>query len=195
MTYREHILVVDDDISLLEQAESFLSGNYEVSVAASGRQAVEYLKRGLPADLILLDILMPDMDGYQTFREIREVLNGRTVPIIFLTSLNDARSELQGLSEGAADYITKPFDPQVLLARVQLRLHTGVQLDEKKLKELDEPLTEVEIKVAKLMAQSYSNKEIAAELHYAVDTVKKLVSSILEKLDISNRKEIRRFLR
>ena len=195
MDYREHILVVDDDISLLEQAEAFLSRKYEVSVAASGEQAIRYLQRGMPADLILLDILMPEKDGYQTLREIRELLNGCNIPVIFLTSLNDADSELQGLSEGAADYITKPFNPEVLLARVALRLHTGNQLDEKKLEALPEPLTDAELKVARLLARSHTNKEIASELHYAVDTVKKLVSGILEKLDITNRKEIRKYLK
>ena len=195
MTYREHILVVDDDTSLLEQAEHFLSEKYEVSLAASGAQAIQYLQRGELADLILLDILMPQKDGYETLLEIHDIPGCGSIPVIFLTSLTDAQSELQGFKFGASDYITNPFNPEVLLARVELRLQTGVQLDERKLSALPQPLSDAELKVAKLLARSYSNKEIGNELHYALDTVKKLVSHILEKLDIKSRKDIRHYLK
>lgn len=195
MSYQEHILVVDDDPALLEQAEDILSPRYLVSLAVSGRQALDYLRRGQRADLILLDILMPDLDGYKTLDAIRAIPGCETIPVIFLTSLTDSSSELQGLSAGAADYITKPFHTPILLARVELRLRTGHQLDEKKLAALKEPLTENELKAARLLAYSYSNEEIAQEMHYAVDTVKKMVSRILEKLDIKSRKEIRDFLK
>ena len=91
--------------------------------------------------------------------------------------------------------ISKPFDTRVLLARVERRLRNGFQFDEEKLAALPEPLTDTEWKVAKLLARSYSNDEICQELHYALDTVKKLVSRILEKLRIRSRKEIKNYLR
>ncbi|WP_352406903.1 response regulator transcription factor [Acetoanaerobium noterae] len=194
MIYKDHILVVDDDLTLLEQAEQILSENYIVSLANSGEQAIKYLKSGQEADLILLDILMPNMDGYQTLKAIQK-LEGWMPPVIFLTSVCGIDSEIKGLDIGAADYITKPFSPQVLLARLKARLNTRDRLDYDKLRALPFPLTESEYKVAKLLARSYSNEEIAEDMHYALDTVKKLVSRVLEKLDIKNRKEIKLYLR
>ncbi|MBP9500292.1 MAG: response regulator [Acetoanaerobium sp.] len=194
MIYKDHILVVDDDLTLLEQAEQILSDNYLVSLANSGEQAIKYLKSGQEADLILLDILMPNMDGYQTLKAIQK-LEGWMPPVIFLTSVCGIDSEIKGLDIGAADYITKPFSPQVLLARLKARLNTRDRLDYDKLRALPFPLTESEYKVAKLLARSYSNEEIAEDMHYALDTVKKLVSRVLEKLDIKNRKEIKLYLR
>ena len=195
MKHREHILVVDDDPALLERTEGILYPQYQVSLALSGQQALSYLERGQEADLILLDILMPEMDGYETMRRIRELPAHRTTPVIFLTSLTDTESELQGLESGAADYITKPFNPRILMARIARRLENGFQLDEKKMDALPEQLTDAEWKVARLLARSYSNDEICQELHYALDTVKKIVSRILEKLQIQNRKEIKKFLK
>lgn len=194
MIYKDHILVVDDDLTLLEQAEQILSDNYIVSLANSGEQAIKYLKSGHEADLILLDILMPNMDGFQTLKAIQK-LEGWMPPVIFLTSVCGIDSEIKGLDIGAADYITKPFSPQVLLARLKARLNTRDRLDYDKLRALPFPLTESEYKVAKLLARSYSNEEIAEDMHYALDTVKKLVSRVLEKLDIKNRKEIKLYLR
>lgn len=194
MIYKDHILVVDDDLTLLEQAEQILSDNYLVSLANSGEQAIKYLKSGHEADLILLDILMPNMDGFQTLKAIQK-LEGWMPPVIFLTSVCGIDSEIKGLDIGAADYITKPFSPQVLLARLKARLNTRDRLDYDKLRALSFPLTESEYKVAKLLARSYSNEEIAEDMHYALDTVKKLVSRVLEKLDIKNRKEIKLYLR
>ena len=189
----EHILVVDDDPALLEQAEDILSPCYEVSLARSGRQAVDFLGRGNGADLILLDILMPDMDGYETIRAIREQKFCEEIPVVFLTSLTDSESEIQGLSSGAADFIVKPFDARVLLARIERRLQTCQPLDPRKIAALPEPLTESEWRTAKLLARSFSNEEICERLHYALDTVKKLVSRVLEKLDIHSRKDIKKF--
>ena len=150
MTYQAHILVVDDDPALLEQAEMLLEGQY----------------RG-----------------------------GQKIPIIFLTSLSDTETELQCISGGAEDYMTKPFDPRLLLARIARRLEVSFQLDDAKLAALPEKLTDTEWKVAKLLARSYSNEDICQELHYALDTVKKLVSHVLEKLEIKSRKEIKKYFK
>ncbi len=195
MNYQEHILVVDDDPTLLEQAEQILSGQYQVSLAISGEQALRYLQSGGDADLILLDILMPGMDGYQILEAIRGLGSYVKVPVIYLTSVDDPDSETKGLDIGAADYITKPFNPQVLLARVNARLNTGSRLDGEKLAALPFPLTEREYQAAKLLARAYTNEEIGAEMNYALDSVKKLVSRVLEKLDIKNRKEIKQYMR
>lgn len=195
MIYREHILVVDDDPTLLEQAEQILSEQYHVSLALSGEQALRYLQSGQDADLILLDILMPDMDGYQTLEAIRALGSFVATPVIFLTSVADPESEIRGLTIGAADYVTKPFHPQILIARIERGLNAAGRLDAKKLAALPFPLTDNEYKVARLLARSYSNEAICAEMHSALDTVKKTVSRILEKLDIKSRKEIEKYLK
>ena len=195
MTYQSHILVVDDDPTLLEQAELLLDSQYQISLAISGRQALSFLERGQDVDLILLDILMPDMDGYQTMEAIRKIHGCEHTPIMFLTSLTDPEAELQCITSGAVDYITKPFDPRILLARISRRLESGFQLDQAMLEALPEQLTDTEWKVAKLLARSYSNDDICQELHYALDTVKKLVSHVLEKLQIKSRKEIKKYLK
>ena len=195
MTYQARILVVDDDPALLEQAEMILEDEYEVSLAVSGKQAVSFLERGQDADLILLDVLMPEMDGFKTMEAIREIPGCSEIPIIFLTSLTDSESELQCLASGAADYIPKPFDPRILTLRIARRLQNRCQLDNVLLEQLPEPLTEAEWRVAKLLARSYSNDDICQELHYALDTVKKLVSHVLDKLQIKNRREIKKYLK
>ena len=192
--YRPHILVIDDDPALLEQAELILEDDYQVSLAVSGKQALSYLERGQEADLILLDLLMPEMDGYETMKRIKAA--HKSTPIIFLTSMSDPELELRCFDSGAVDYITKPFDARILKARISRSLEmTGYQLDEAKLAALPEKLTDTEWKIAKLMARSYSNDEICAETHYALDTVKKLVSRVLEKLDIKKRKEIKQYIK
>ena len=195
MRYQEHILVVDDDPTLLEKAEQILSGQYRISLAVSGEQALRFLQSRQDTDLILLDILMPGMDGYQTLETIRTIGSYRSVPIIYLTSVSDPESEVRGLNIGAADYVTKPFHPQILIARIERGLNAAGRLDAKKLAALPFPLTENEYKVARLLARSYSNEAICAEMYSALDTVKKTVSRILEKLDIKNRKEIEKYLK
>ena len=146
MTYQARILVVDDDPALLEQAEMILEDEYEVSLAVSGKQAVSFLERGQDADLILLDVLMPEMDGFKTMEAIREIPGCSEIPIIFLTSLTDSESELQCLASGAADYIPKPFDPRILTLRIARRLQNRCQLDNVLLEQLPEPLTEADRK-------------------------------------------------
>ena len=114
----KHILIVDDNTTNLRMAANVLQPFYEVSMAKSGRQALNYLKKNIP-DLILLDILMPEMDGYETMEEIK--LNPRTsnIPIIFPTADRKKESEIKGLSLGALDFITKPFDEQAMLGRIE----------------------------------------------------------------------------
>ena len=114
----KHILIVDDNTTSLKVESQMLQSHYEVSMAKSGKQALAFLKKYTP-DLILLDLLMPDMDGYQTMEEIK--LNPRTanIPIIFLTADTQRESEIKGLQLGALDFITKPFEEDVVLGRIE----------------------------------------------------------------------------
>lgn len=199
MKNKLRILVVDDDPILLEQAESVLSPTYDVSLAISGEQALEYLEDGNRPDLILLDILMPKMDGYETLKKIQKIKSCASIPIIFLTGILSAESEVKCLQSGALDYITKPFSSQVLLVRISLALKNvsrsfaGYELDEERLEEMGNPLNASEKKVLRLMVRAYNNKEIAKELNYSYDYVKKLSSQIVGKLQLKDRSEIKKF--
>lgn len=190
---------MDDDPILLEQAESVLSPTYDVSLAISGEQALEYLEDGNRPDLILLDILMPKMDGYETLKKIQKIKSCASIPIIFLTGILSAESEVKCLQSGALDYITKPFSSQVLLVRISLALKNvsrsfaGYELDEERLEEMGNPLNASEKKVLRLMVRAYNNKEIAKELNYSYDYVKKLSSQIVGKLQLKDRSEIKKF--
>ena len=194
MDYRSRILIVDDDISMLEQLEQVLGHEYIVSLAASGAQALNYLNAGNWVDLILLDILMPEANGYEVITKIRKNPRYKKTPIIFLTSLNDAESEVKGLLQGA-DYITKPCTPAVLRGRIERLLRLVGCLDREKLEQLPQLLSETEYFVAVLLAQGYSNKEIAQSLNYAVGSVKNILVRVMNKLSINNRKEIEQYIK
>ena len=116
------IIIVDDDSSNLQVAGHILSrNNMRATALRSGKALIDYIgKNGFP-DLILLDILMPGMDGFETLRQLRvleEKLNAEETPVIFLTADEDAGTENHGFEAGVSDYIRKPFDPEVLLHRI-----------------------------------------------------------------------------
>ncbi|MCR4762542.1 MAG: response regulator [Lachnospiraceae bacterium] len=114
------VLVVDDDLETLKTAGSILSENeMRVTALNSGKALLKYVEQGNRPDLILLDVVMPELDGFETMRKLRETeIPGEEIPIIFLTGAEDKTSEAKGLSLGAMDYIRKPFLPEVLTLRV-----------------------------------------------------------------------------
>lgn len=114
----KHILMVDDVTTNLKSAAEVLQPFYQLSMAKSGKQALQFLKKNTP-DLILLDLMMPEMNGYEVMEQIR--LNPQTanIPIIFLTADTETSSEMKGLQMGAMDYITKPFESEVMLGRIE----------------------------------------------------------------------------
>lgn len=113
----KHILVVDDNKTNLAVAKNELSKEYLVTPVTSGFQALQFLEKR-PSDLILLDINMPEMDGRETMRRIRERKEWAKIPIIFLTADSTPETEAQCLSDGADDFIAKPFVPKVMLSRI-----------------------------------------------------------------------------
>ncbi|MGN0141809.1 MAG: HD domain-containing phosphohydrolase [Roseburia sp.] len=117
------VIVVDDDTSNLKMAGHILSrNNMRVSAMKSGQALLDYLKDNEAPDLILLDINMPEMDGFETLKKLRELERGNgkdEIPVIFLTANEDEESETKGLSLGAMDFIKKPFVPEVLTLRVR----------------------------------------------------------------------------
>lgn len=111
------ILVVDDDEHNLKAVRKVLSEEYRVILVVNGQQALNYLENG-ECDIILLDIYMPQMDGFEVLKKIRGMEKCRNIPVIFLTGDNDAETETRSFKEGAADYITKPFVSDIMLARI-----------------------------------------------------------------------------
>lgn len=118
----KQILIVDDNTTNLKSAAEVLQPHFQLSMAKSGKQALKFLEKTKP-DLILLDIMMPDLDGYETLEEIKRNPENAEIPIIFLTADKEYGSEIRGIKMGAMDYITKPFQAEVMLARVQQVLH------------------------------------------------------------------------
>jgi DNA-binding response OmpR family regulator len=113
------ILVVEDDVDISNMLRIYFSGQgYEVQVAPRGGDALAYTRRQLP-HLIVLDIMLPDMDGYAVCRELRTTTRTSHIPIIFLTQKDERSDKIAGLELGADDYITKPFDIEELKLRVQ----------------------------------------------------------------------------
>lgn len=113
----KHILVVDDNKMNLVMAKQELSEEYQVTPVISGAQALQFLEKK-HTDLILLDIYMPEMDGRETMKRIRERKEWAKIPIIFLTADSSPETEAKCLSDGADDFIAKPFVPQVMKSRI-----------------------------------------------------------------------------
>jgi putative two-component system response regulator len=116
------ILVVDDTPDNLSLMSGLLKDLYKVKIANNGERALKVALTGTPPDLILLDIMMPVMDGYETCRHLKSYSETRDIPVIFLTAKAEVEDEMQGFELGAVDYITKPISPPVVLARVQTHL-------------------------------------------------------------------------
>jgi putative two-component system response regulator len=116
------ILIVDDTAENLHVLSGLLQSDYRVLAATSGERCFA-LARGMPKpDLILLDIMMPGLDGYQTLSLLRAEPATREIPVIFVTAMGGSEAQLHGLAVGAVDYITKPIDPPIVLARVRTQI-------------------------------------------------------------------------
>jgi putative two-component system response regulator len=113
------IFLVDDDEIHLTILENILKDKYEVIAAKSGKDALEYMLSGVVPNLILLDILMPNLDGWETFNRLRAISFLQDVPIVFLTSVSESAEVEHAQEIGAADYITKPYNKDDLLDRIE----------------------------------------------------------------------------
>ena len=149
------ILVVDDDSTMLHFIEQLLSPSYMVYLANSGESALGFLKNN-PADLILLDIRMPSMDGFETISRIRKLEHFKNTPVVFLTANDDLEAEAKCLSAGGADFLHKPFLPEVL----QLRVHNIIELERLR-KRLS---SEVEKKTRQVTDQKRQIEELVVEI-------------------------------
>lgn len=123
------ILVVDDTPDNLTLMSGLLKELYRVKVSNNGPKALVIAASDNPPDLILLDIMMPDMDGYEVCRHLKADAKTANIPVIFLTAKTESADETQGLQLGAVDYLTKPVNPGILLARVRNHLQLKAQAD------------------------------------------------------------------
>jgi two-component system sensor histidine kinase/response regulator len=131
---RPTILVVDDTPDNLHLLSALFKDDYKVRVASSGEKALAICHSDTPPDLVLLDIMMPGMDGFEVAQRMREHPSSEHIPVIFVTAMTDDDARLKGLSLGAVDFVTKPVDPDVLKPRVRnflryVELHKQLQAD------------------------------------------------------------------
>jgi len=122
MKNRATILIVDDERLNIDTLAFVLKDHYELMVAKNGFEALKRIESGHPPDLVLLDIVMPDMDGFEVCRRIKENPDTAEIPIIFISAKRDVEAETHGFDLGAVDYITKPFSPPIVRARVETQL-------------------------------------------------------------------------
>ncbi len=199
------ILVVDDDTTLRTALTRYLEKRgYLVQDAASGLEAFKIFEKD-PADLIVSDVLMPEMDGYEFCRRLRATRSGQLVPFIFLSSKSDVDDRVQGHSIGADDYLIKPFEPKELLAKIEAQLERSRRTHSEIVRLMQQskgvptpaptplPLTPAEEKVFWEVIQGYTNKQIGDHLFVSPRTVQTHLSNILSKLQLENRSQLVRF--
>ncbi len=195
-------MIIDDDLETLELMIKQLEILYDVMSFSSGEEALKNLenREGCLPHLILLDISMDGMDGYEVLGRLKSDERYKKIPVVFLTGITDELSECKGLEMDVVDYLKKPVAGRVLLARIQhyLDLYSDNQdkgkLDEEKLKALPDALTERELEVARLMAEFRSDREICDILYISMPYAKKLVAAVKEKLQLEKRGDIRKYL-
>lgn len=123
------ILVVDDTADNLALMMELLKDDYKVKLANSGERALKIASAGHPIDLILLDIMMPGLDGYEVCRRLKASVATRNIPVVFLTAKSEIEDERRGLEIGAVDYLTKPISPPIVMARIKIHLSLKAQSD------------------------------------------------------------------
>ena len=187
------ILVVDDNPKFL--ADALPMYGYDVTVAEDGLEALKVLKKNQNFDLILLDVMMPNMDGWDTLKAIRNNKDLKYMPVIMITAVSEDQKVVSGLKIGADDYIEKPFILPNLLARIEAvlrRCEWQKEAQQKSEKTLNKDvnidlLTPKEKVVLLLVAQGASNQEIADKLFVRDVTIKTHLNSIFKKLKVTNR--------
>jgi DNA-binding NarL/FixJ family response regulator len=204
----KRLLVVDDEPNLLVAVGACLRGEgFDVVTARSGAEALVRVAESVP-DLVVSDVRMPGMDGYQLARQLRSSPRTALTPIVFLTAKDETADRVEGFRAGVDAYLTKPFEPDELVAVIRSILDR-VRRTHAEIARLvgssqagaaqdapfyDEALTEAEERVAGSVARGLSNKEIAAEFGISVRTVENHISHILAKKGFGNRVEIARYV-
>jgi DNA-binding NarL/FixJ family response regulator len=217
------VLLVDDEPGVRESVQLYLEDNEEltVKVASNAKEAWELLQKITP-DLIISDIMMPQVDGYQFLQQLREDHRFKSIPVIFLTARGMTSDRIHGYNAGCDAYLSKPFDPEELEAIVMnllVRRETVIannsdggdlakisqEIQEikhllahnapliKTVSDINIELTPREQSVLDLVAEGLMNKEIASQLETSVRNVEKYVSRLFNKTGTSSRTELVRF--
>jgi DNA-binding NarL/FixJ family response regulator len=198
------LLLIDDDPNLILLVKDYLEfRGYEVMAAGNGREALEILNLHLP-DMIICDVMMPEMDGYAFVNKIRQDSRTSWIPIMFLSAKGQSQDKIKGLTTGADIYMIKPFEPEELVAQVESSLKQANRLlrhsNRSTLEEstrIQVPgnveLTPTELKVVQLVAQGMANREIAEKLNVSQRTIESHVSNMLNKTNLHNRTELARW--
>lgn len=178
--YRMNVLIVDDMPTNIKILGETLKKEYDISFARSGTKALEMVAAQCP-DLILLDIMMPGMDGYEVLRRIKDSPEHAHIPVIFISARDDEKDETFGLALGAVDYITKPFRPAVVKTRV--RTHMELKMHRDRLNSLVRDRTRQLIHSDRLATLGTLSAAIAHEiknpLHYIVGNAEMVMDDIL----------------
>jgi DNA-binding NarL/FixJ family response regulator len=200
---RKRLLLIDDDPNLILLVKDYLEfRGYEVLTADNGKEALHLLSQNLP-DMIICDIMMPEMDGYALIENVRQDQRTSWIPVLFLSARGQSQDRIKGLNLGADVYMVKPFEPEELVAQVEsslkqtnrLLLHSDGLGDENS--QIQVPatveLTPTELKVVQLVARGLANREIALQMNVSQRTIESHVSNMLGKTGLSNRTELARW--
>ena len=201
----QRLLIVNDEPHLLRKLESCLGPEgFDVVTARTGRDALIKIAQAVP-DLIVSDIRLPGMSGFELARHLRESPRSALVPLIFLTARSESGDRIEGFRAGVDAYLTKPFVTAELVAMIRSilsrveRTHAqiarliGLSMKDGNVLQ-DDILTEREKGIAASVARGLTNKEIAAEMAISVRTVENHISHILDKKHFNNRVEIARYV-
>ncbi|MFW6296513.1 MAG: response regulator transcription factor [Halothece sp.] len=199
----KQLLLIDDDPNLILLVKDYLEfRGYEVTTADNGQEALTILQQDIP-DMIICDVMMPEMDGYAFVEQVRKDPRTSWIPVLFLSAKGQSQDRVKGLNTGADVYMVKPFEPEELVAQVESSLKQANRLMQHNGKggettqKIHVPdhveLTPTELKVVQLVAQGMANREIAEQLNVSQRTIESHVSNMLNKTSLHNRTELARW--
>mgnify|MGYP000090661012 CR=1 FL=1 len=201
----KRLLLIDDDPNLILLVKDYLEfRGYEVITAENGREAIQILDLETPhIDMIICDVMMPEMDGYALVQHVRENPRTNWIPVLFLSAKGQSQDRVKGLNTGADVYMVKPFEPEELVAQVESSLKQAIRLihrpgssgdsSSKIQVPFDVELTPTELKVVQFVAKGLANKDIANHLNVSQRTIESHVSNMLGKTGLNNRTELARW--
>lgn len=210
----KRILIVDDDITLKTALIRYLQNRgYSVEEASSGAEALSLFEQN-PPDVVVSDVMMPEMDGLEFCRRLRATRSGQLVPFIFLSGRKELDDRIQGHQMGADDYLVKPFEPKELVAKIEAQLERSRRIHSEIVRLMQQttvpslnpppaaapapdlaelPLTPAEEKVFWEVIQGCTNKQIGDRLFISPRTVQTHLSNILSKLQLESRSQLIRY--
>jgi len=197
------LLLIDDDPNLILLVKDYLEfRGYSVITAENGREALDVLSGHSP-DMIICDVMMPEMDGYAFVEHVRSNPETEWIPVLFLSAKGQSQDRVKGLNTGADVYMVKPFEPEELVAQVESSLKQASRLIRQQTRgasstptisvPFDVELTPTELKVVQFVARGMANREIAEELQVSQRTIESHVSNMLGKTGLHNRTELARW--